>query len=611
MKKNLSKKKAVYFQSIHDFNAFIKVSNLNDSDYLIYTSSGAVIEILKKKKLSFLVLNYTILFEKLIKYERKNFSNFYKNCINFEKKIFNKTNSLYTEINGYYLQYLFSFLITKYLILNELIKKLKKKKIKNIILFNEEYDFLSLSNPINPWLEIFSKDKDLEIKIIESKNIKILNYKTILLDFFYNFKTFLISASTNKKIIYCDRLSYDLRIIKSKDYIFVPIKIIKNVNTDFFWQKTLINRKLLNKKKNLENFNKNYSYFLNEFIKVKKNKDRIHKISMELIKKPLFMMFCNFENLFKINYNFINNLLICKKPKSIIFNSSTHWILKLISIIAKQKKIPVLSIQHGGGYGTHDNPRLDFNDYHYSDYFLSYGRNFFYNKTSYMKFIARVIPIGNIFLSKKLETKNIFQNNLITNKIKLLYISDGNSDNFLCYAKRKYPDLILYFIQKKILTELYKDKNLEITYRPFFTRNEDNIGTVSMIKNNFHRINIDNKSDIYEQIEKSDIIITDSSVGTVISQCIVHKKKIIFVEVSSISKPFKKYYNDLKKVVNIIKYSKIRNLNIKNYVKKIIRNKPSQKNFSKFIKNYISPYSNLKKTSSNFINIINSISKKN
>ena len=86
MKKNLSKKKAVYFQSIHDFNAFIKVSNLNDSDYLIYTSSGAVIEILKKKKLSFSVLNYTILFEKLIKYERKNFSNFYKNCINFEKK---------------------------------------------------------------------------------------------------------------------------------------------------------------------------------------------------------------------------------------------------------------------------------------------------------------------------------------------------------------------------------------------------------------------------------------------------------------------------------------------------------------------------------------------
>lgn len=608
MNSNFTQKKAIYFESIHDLNSFESISNLNDKEYLIYTSSGAVIEILKKKKLNFLVLNYKKIFEKLIKVEKRNFLNFYKSCIKFEKKVFNKTNVSYSEINGYYLQYLFSFLITKYFIFHELIKKLKKKKIKKIILFNQEYDFLSISNPINPWLEIFLKDKFLEIKIIGFKNKKILtNYKTIVLDSFYNLKAFLNSFRTNKKIVFCDRLSYDLRLIKSKDYLFIPIKIIKNIDSDFFWQKTLTNRKLLNINKNMENFNKNYTYYLDEFAKLKKNKDSFQNIFMELIKKPLFMMFSNFDTLFKINYNFINNLLINIKPKSIIFNSTTHWILKLISIIAKEKKIPVVSIQHGGGYGTHDNPRNDFNDYHYSNYFLSYGKKFFYNKKGYLKFIAKVIPIGNILLSKKLVAKNSFKKNLKKNKINVLYISDGNSDNFLSYAKRKYPDLVLYYIQKKILTDLYHDKVFEITYRPFFTRTEDNIGTILMIKNNLNRIIIDNKTNIYEQIQRNDIIITDSSVGTVISQCIAFRKKIIFIEISTISKPFKKYYYDLKKVINIIKFHKIKNMNINNYIKKINQKKSNQKEISKFIENYITPFNSIKKAGRNFIKVINSV----
>ena len=67
------------------------------------------------------------------------------------------------------MQYLYSFLLTKYTIYDHLIKEIKKKKIKKIILFNEDYDFLSLSNKINPWIEYFLKDKKLKFTIINSK----------------------------------------------------------------------------------------------------------------------------------------------------------------------------------------------------------------------------------------------------------------------------------------------------------------------------------------------------------------------------------------------------------------------------------------------------------
>ena len=38
---------------------------------------------------------------------------------------------------------------------------------------------------------------------------------------------------------------------------------------------------------------------------------------------------------------------------------------------------------------------------------------------------------------------------------------------------------------------------------------------------------------------------------------IFNEKKIIFINVPSITKPFKQYYNDLKNVINIIEFNKL------------------------------------------------------
>ena len=188
-------------------------------------------------------------------------------------------------------------------------------------------------------------------------------------------------------------------------------------------------------------------------------------------------------------------------------------------------------------------------------------------------------------------------------------MTSGNSDNFLSYAKRKYPDLVLYKIQKKILSDLYKNDNYNITYRPFFTGNEDNIGTTKIIENNFPKIDIDNQSDIYEQIKNNDIVITDSSVGTVLTQSIVFKKKIIFINVPSITKPFKQYYNDLKNVINIIEFNKLFNTDINRFIKKIQLMKLDKKTYSKFIKDYITQYDNINDASQNFIKVLDDIIK--
>ena len=47
---------------------------------------------------------------------------------------------------------------------------------------------------------------------------------------------------------------------------------------------------------------------------------------------------------------------------------------KTAALICKKLGIPVISIQHGGGYGTHNYTRSEFNDLHFSDYFMVYGK---------------------------------------------------------------------------------------------------------------------------------------------------------------------------------------------------------------------------------------------
>ena len=81
-----SSKKAIYFESINDLRSFGDISELNNNYFLIYTSSGAVIEILNKNKIKFNILNYKKLFEKLIKFEKKISQIFIKFVNNSKRK---------------------------------------------------------------------------------------------------------------------------------------------------------------------------------------------------------------------------------------------------------------------------------------------------------------------------------------------------------------------------------------------------------------------------------------------------------------------------------------------------------------------------------------------
>ena len=76
-------------------------------------------------------------------------------------------------------------------------------------------------------------------------------------------------------------------------------------------------------------------------------------------------------------------------------------------------------------------------------------KNFFIVNRVTKSLLQKIIPIGNILLSKKIRKTNLSDKKIKRSKLNILYISDGNSDNFLSYAKRKYPDLVLYKIQKK------------------------------------------------------------------------------------------------------------------------------------------------------------------
>ena len=153
-----------------------------------------------------------------------------------------------------------------------------------------------------------------------------------------------------------------------------------------------------------------------------------------------------------------------------------------------------------------------------------------------------MIPSGNIFLSR-IANKFTFKKNESKKITKILYISDGNDPDYLNSCKRKESDFSLFEKQKLFFSNL-KNKDIKITYRPFV--GSQNLGFVNYLKDNIKHVIIDNNTNIYEQISQNDLIITDSSPGSVITDVLIFEKKLVILTYQS----GKIFYNFYKKILS-------------------------------------------------------------
>ena len=162
------------------------------------------------------------------------------------------------------------------------------------------------------------------------------------------------------------------------------------------------------------------------------------------------------------------------------------------------------------------------------------------------------------FIKKKFKIKKTSKT--IKN---VLFISDGNSSELICSSKRKQDSLSLYLKQKDLFLDILKNSKIQITFRPF---GNENSAIKDYLNNNYPNIRIDNKTNIYKQILNNDLILTDSSPGTILNQCLYFEKKLIFLTFNKDSYFFEKFMSLIKKSCYVVDNKKKYNF-IKNSIK--------------------------------------------
>lgn len=584
----------------------LKNCKFNLKEFEIITTSGVVSEKLSLNSIPFKIFNISKILSDLTKKEDHINRLFYKTLENLEKylkkekKLIDQRISCnFSKLNMYHFQFMIHEINTRYSILDSIIKD-RFRNFKKIYIFNEIKPIYKFDNyKFNPWINIILKKYKKKIKIINinkknNKNERInsnfsSSFKNLSLEINQGLKNIFFKT---KKILFFGNTFFSLqKLEKNNKFSLMSLPIdCGDIDYDYHWFKFLKKKNYIkfenNRRKNIKII-KNIDKFKQESLDSKKLNSIVDFDFLEILKLHLVNFFLHFPKVIFLNHTVLNQVLKKNDIDFFLINSSTHWLYKYASIYFHLKKIPTVSLQHGGGYGTHNYPKNEFNDVCFSDYFLTYGKFFQSRKNSLFKKKAKIFHVRDDYME---FIDNKFKYNKAPKKIKnLLFISDGNSLDLICSSKRKQDDLSLYLKQKDLFENISKNLNIKITYRPF---GNENSGIVDYLKQNHSNIKLDNKTNIYEQIINNDLILTDSSPGTILNQCLYFEKKVIFFTFNNDSYFFEKFMNIIKKSCYVVNNDK-RNNFIKNNIKNNNFSFLSKINSSFYKKKYLTNKDNM------------------
>ncbi len=601
--------KSIIIENINQFN--LVKNRFNLKNFNIITISPAVSLILKEKNIKHQIFNINKIYFQLNKIENLLNKNLFKYLMGLEKflvnknLIFNYQDKKIVEINFLNFMMVFHEIVTNFKIYDSILNEnIKKNKI--IYIINIKKNYFDLDNyQINPWIINLRNKYKNKLKIISFSQKKInqnqkanIILKKNLKDNIFSFLQFSKSILLNKKkniLIIGDYFLNIRNLLFSKKFVIKKMDIKKKNPNDFHWNKSMMNYKFKKNQKKYKILKKNFEEYNNKNIKSLRFINKKLKFNIEeSFDLHIINLFNLFPQLYEKNKSHIKNFINKNEINFFIAYSLSNTLQKTAALVCKKLDIPIISIQHGGGYGTHNYTRSEFNDLHFSDYFLVYGRKYRFNKNKFLEKKTKLIPSGNIFLSNIANRSN-YKKNKTTKAKKILYISDGNDPDYLNSCKRKESDFSLFEKQKLFFSNL-NNKDLNITYRPFV--GSQNLGFVNYLKNNIKHVLIDNNTNIYKQILQNDLIITDSSPGTVITDVLIFEKKLIVLTYQN----GKLFYNFYKKILNkscllinnknkIVSLSKKINnrsfvfpskINPKNYKKKFLNLKKNN-----FLQNFI------------------------
>ncbi len=192
----------------------------------------------------------------------------------------------------------------------------------------------------------------------------------------------------------------------------------------------------------------------------------------------------------------------------------------------RERGIPVVCYQHGGGYGTHRVPSHGIADASDADYFLTYGTGILPCEMPALPVRARYVPVGSTRIQEMRRRAAPTTDPRSRQPIKVLWVADTSYRNTVA-ATCIVEDTARFRLQKNCLGILASGRDVRVVYRPFPFKREWQATPRWLSRFGPAGVTVDVSSPISSLISGADVVVVDSASNTVWDEIVALGKPMV------------------------------------------------------------------------------------
>ena len=213
------------------------------------------------------------------------------------------------------------------------------------------------------------------------------------------------------------------------------------------------------------------------------------------------------------------------KPDAVCFSSMPLLPAKRLAHHCRRRGIPVVCFQHGGAYGTHIVPSHELAELGHADYFLTYGEGIQPRSTHTLPIHARCVPVGSARI-ERMKLKHLVPQRPHNEALNVLWVGELSSRNTFG-GSLQVEDTTRYSLQRQCLQILGNASHVRVIYRPFPYMPDWQAIPYWLKRAKISSIRTKATQPLDDLIRSSDVVITDTSSGTVWNEVLALNKPLI------------------------------------------------------------------------------------
>src|SRR3990172_2018841 len=213
------------------------------------------------------------------------------------------------------------------------------------------------------------------------------------------------------------------------------------------------------------------------------------------------------------------------KPDAVCFSAMPLLPAKRLAYHCRRRGIPVVCFQHGGAYGTHIVPSHELAELGHADYFLTYGEGIQPPTASTVPIRARCVPVGSARI-ERMKLRNPLPQRPHNETLNVLWVGELSSRNTFG-GSLQVEDTTRYWLQRQCLQILGNALHVRVIYRPFPYMPDWQAIPYWLKRTKIRSIRTKETQPLDDLIRRSDVVITDTSSGTVWNEVLALNKPLI------------------------------------------------------------------------------------